>query len=192
MPKITTPLHIHQMSSADFERMFPDDSACTQYLIQHRWPDGVKCPRCGNTKVHEHTKPFHWQCYACSPGNVGYRFSALVGTIFENTNKPLRVWFRVIHLMLTSKKGMSALQICRFMGFGSYKTAWYMCHRIRVALAAGDFQSWAGLSKWMKHLSAASRGTSTTTAAARERAGLDRAKRLWLARSAARVTWWLA
>ncbi len=65
---------------------------------------------------------------------MGYRFSHLAGTIFENTNKPLRDWYRVIHLMLTSKKGMSALQIMRFMGFGSYKTAWMMCHKVRVAL----------------------------------------------------------
>ena len=64
-----------------------------------------------------------------------YRFSDIAGTIFENTNKDLREWFRVIHLMLTSKKGISALQVQRMMGFGSYKTAWYMCHRIRAALA---------------------------------------------------------
>ncbi|MEA2758087.1 MAG: hypothetical protein QOH65_700, partial [Methylobacteriaceae bacterium] len=56
------------------------------------------------------------------------------GTIFENTNKPLRDWYRVIHLMLVSKKGMSARQLWRYMGFGSLKTAWYMCHRVRVAL----------------------------------------------------------
>src|SRR5205823_14297580 len=75
---------------------------------------------------------WHWQCHQCAPD--GYRFSLLVGTIFENTNKPLRDWFRVVHLMLTSKKGMSALQIMRYMGFGSYKTAWGMCHKVRVAL----------------------------------------------------------
>lgn len=65
---------------------------------------------------------------------MGYRFSHLTGTIFENTNKPLKDWFRVAHLMLVSKKGMSALQIYRYMGFGSYKTAWLMCHKIRTAL----------------------------------------------------------
>ena len=78
---------------------------------------------------------WHWQCEQCAPGgSTGYRFSIIAGTIFENTNKPLRDWFRVAHLMLTSKKGISALQIQRVMGFGSYKTAWYMCHRIRAAL----------------------------------------------------------
>jgi hypothetical protein len=89
------------------------------------------------------TMPFRWQCYSCSPS--GYRFSPLVGTIFENTNKPLRQWFRVIHLMLTSKKGMSALQIFRLMGFGSYSTAWYMCHRVRAGLAQEDFRKLMGI-----------------------------------------------
>jgi transposase-like protein len=76
---------------------------------------------------------WRWQCYTCAP-ETSYRFSHLTGTIFENTNKPLKDWFRVIHLMLVSKKGMSALQIFRYMGFGSYKTAWLMCHKVRVAL----------------------------------------------------------
>ena len=63
---------------------------------------------------------------------------ALAGTIFENTKKPLRDWFRVAHLMLSSKKGMSALQIQRMMGFGSYETAHSMCHKIRAALIAPE------------------------------------------------------
>ena len=69
----------------------------------------------------------------------------LVGTIFENTNKPLRDWFKVIHLMLTSKKGMSALQIMRYMGFGSYKTALYMCNRIRAGLSEHKPDKLAGV-----------------------------------------------
>jgi hypothetical protein len=68
-----------------------------------------------------------------------------VGTIFENTNKPLRQWFRVIHLMLTSKKGISALQVQRMMGFGSYSTAWSMCHRIRAGMADEQFQKLMGI-----------------------------------------------
>lgn len=135
---------IHQMSVAQFEKAFPDEDACCAYLVSMRWPDGVKCPRCQSEKVTElKANAWHWQCYACAVSS--YRFSHITGTIFENTNKPLKDWFRVAHLMLTSKKGMSALQICRFMGFGSYKTAWYMCHRIRVALAAGDIQKLGGI-----------------------------------------------
>jgi hypothetical protein len=130
------PRPIHQLTARDFERMFPDEDACKAYLKARRWPEGVHCPRCGNPAVYDlPSRSWHWQCTQCAPGgSTGYRFSIIAGTIFENTNKPLRDWFRVAHLMLTSKKGMSALQIFRFMGFGSYKTAWGMCHKIRVAL----------------------------------------------------------
>ncbi len=137
-------LQIHQLTIAQFERQFPDETACKSYLQANRWPEGVKCPRCGNANVHEHAKPFHWNCYQCSPDSVGYRFSVLVGTIFENTNKPLCDWFRVMHMMLTSKKGISALQIYRVMGFGSYNTAHLMCSKIRVALGNVEFRKMVG------------------------------------------------
>jgi transposase-like protein len=137
MARTKRPKPVHQLTSAQFDAMFPegDEGACRAYLIARRWPNGVNCPRCGNVEVYTLESGHHWQCTACAPGgSTGYRFSHLVGTIFENTNKPLRDWFKVTHLMLVSKKGMSALQIMRFMGFGSYKTAWLMCHKVRVAL----------------------------------------------------------
>jgi IS1 family transposase/ribosomal protein L37AE/L43A len=137
------PRPVHQMTIAQFEKAFPDEEACRAYLIARRWPNGVKCPRCGNTKVYPLASGFHWQCEVCAAD--GYRFSGIAGTIFENTNKPLRDWYRVTHTMLTSKKGVSALQIMRTMGFGSYKTAWYMCHRIRVALAEQDMDKLGGI-----------------------------------------------
>jgi hypothetical protein len=136
---------IHQMTIRDFEAMFPDDDACKLYLAEHRWPEYVICPRCGNPEIKPHARAFHWVCYACGTAGDGYRFSVLVDTIFENTNKPMRDWFRVIHLVLTSKKGISALQVMRYMGFGSYKTAWYMCHRIRAGLANEDFRKLMGI-----------------------------------------------
>jgi transposase-like protein len=127
------PKPVPQMTAAQFEAAFPDEEACKAYLVARRWPDGVHCPRCGNPKVYDlKSRRWHWQCEQCATD--GYRFSHIAGTIFENTNKPLRDWFRVAHLMLASKKGMSALQIMRYMGFGSYKTAWGMCHKIRTAL----------------------------------------------------------
>lgn len=135
-------LHIHQMTVKDFDRQFPNEDACRSYLHRNRWPEEVRCPRCGHDKVYELAKEWHYQCHQCAEN--GYRFSVLVGTIFENTNMPLRDWFRVIHLMLTSKKGMSALQIFRFMGFGSYKTAWLMCHKVRVALGSVEFRKLIG------------------------------------------------
>lgn len=136
---------IHQMTLAEWEKTFPDDEACCKYLVAHRWPDGVRCPRCGSDRVYDlKTRKWHWECPDCREGGA-YRFSHLVGTVFENTNKPLRQWFRVIHLMLTSKKGISALQVHRMMGFGSYETAWSMCHRVRAGLAKKDFRQLMGI-----------------------------------------------
>src|ERR1700724_3461329 len=128
------PRPLQQLARAQFEAMFPDEEACCAYLVKRRWPDGVACPRCGAVDPHKlPNRPWSWQCYQCAP-ETSYRFSHIAGTIFENTNKSLREWFRVIHLMLTSKKGISARQIHRYMGFGSYKTAWLMCHKVRTAL----------------------------------------------------------
>jgi hypothetical protein len=134
MPAVKRPKAVHQMTSAQFDAMFPvgDEDACIRYLVARRWPNGVKCPRCGNGKCYALASGHHWQCEMCAKD--GYRFSHLAGTIFENTNKPLRDWFKITHLMLTSKKGMSARQLGRYMGFGSVKTAWLMAHKIRTAL----------------------------------------------------------
>src|SRR5271154_15592 len=129
------PKPVHQMTEREFEERFPlgDEEATHAYLKARRWPQGVHCPRCGNPKVYDlPSRKWHWQCEQCAKD--GYRFSIIAGTIFENTNKPLRDWFKVTHLMLTSKKGISARQLWRYMGFGSLKTAWYMAHRIRAAL----------------------------------------------------------
>jgi hypothetical protein len=127
------PKAVHQLTIPQFEAMFPDEDACKAYLVARRWPEGVRCPRCGNPAVYDlPSRKWHWQCEKCAPD--GYRFSHIAGTIFENTNKGLREWFRVVHMMLTAKKGVSALQVKRVMGFGSYETAWSMCHKIRTAL----------------------------------------------------------
>jgi hypothetical protein len=155
------------MTIAQFEVAFPDEEACKVYLQARRWPDGVRCPRCNNAKVFPvRSMPFKWQCYKCSLA-TGYRFSVIAGTIFENTNKPLCQWFRVVHLMLTSKKGMPALQIQRMMGFGSYETAHSMCHKIRAALVEPETklggiveidETWVGGKDYNKHWDKRSHG----------------------------------
>ena len=90
---------IQQMPVPQWEKAFPDEDACRDYLTARRWPCGeVSCPRCGNKAVYHLARDHHWQCHACA--SDGYRFSVIAGTIFENTNKPLRDWFRVIHKML--------------------------------------------------------------------------------------------
>jgi len=135
---------VKQMTLAEFDKLFPGEEACWQYLYDRRWAaKGVHCPRCGNSEVYAlPSRAWHWQCQKCAP--QGYRFSLLVGTIFENTNLPLKTWFRVMLLMLTSKKGMSALQIHRLIGTGSYRTAWYMCNRIRAGLSDPNFRKLTG------------------------------------------------
>ena len=140
------PKAVHQLTSAQFDAMFPegDEDACKAYLKARRWPNGVRCPRCGNPKVYDlKSRKWHWQCERCAPD--GYRFSIIAGTVFENTNKPLRDWYKVTHLVLTSKKGISARQLWRYMGFGSLKTAWYMAHRVRAALVEQNADKLGGI-----------------------------------------------
>src|SRR5208283_5357134 len=144
MARRKQPKPVHQLTAAQFDALFKTEEKCISYLVARRWPQGVVCPRCGNPEPTElKGNSWHWQCYQCAQ-DTSYRFSHLTGTIFENTNKPLKDWFRVAHLMLVSKKGMSALQIYRYMGFGSYKTAWLMCHKIRTAMVE-DIGQLAGI-----------------------------------------------
>jgi transposase-like protein len=133
-----------QMTVDQFDDLFLTDEACKSYLQARRWPHGVSCPRCGNASVYElHARPFHWLCRGCN--EQGYRFSVTVETIFEDTKVGLRDWFKVIYMMLTSKNGIAALEVQRVMGFGSYKTAHYMCHRIRAALVDPEFRKLMGI-----------------------------------------------
>ncbi len=130
-----------------FDAQFPTEDSCKVYLAGRRWPTGVTCPKCGNQNVYAlPSKPFYFVCKANTPKHQKvYRFSLYVGTIFENTNYPLRTWFQVLFLMLSSKKGMSALQIHRMIGTGSYQTAWYISHRLRAGLADPDFRKLVGV-----------------------------------------------
>lgn len=107
---------------------FGDEDTCREYLEKLRWPNGPACPRCGDCSVSEITTRDQFDCNGCR-----YRFSVTSGTIFDNTKLPLRKWFVAIYLMIESKKGISANQMKRTLGV-SYKTAWYLCHRIREAM----------------------------------------------------------
>jgi transposase-like protein len=122
---------------------FPTNESCKQFLLERRWPEGIiRCPRCGNEKAYVlKSRPFHWLCKPCK----NYRFSVISGTIFENTKYPLKTWFDVLWQMLNSKKGLSALQIQRQIGSGAYKTAWYMCHRLRASMKDPEFKQLMGV-----------------------------------------------
>lgn len=162
-----------QMTQRDLLTKYGTEDQCYAALIAERWPDGIRCPRCENPKVYKLAKAYRWLCKnpecgaeSREPGkkNKGYRFSPLVGTVFENTNVPLVTWFQVIYWVTQSKKGMSARQIQRMIGKqqltkgkprgtakykdepeGDYKTAWYMCHRIRAAMQSEEFNKLAGV-----------------------------------------------
>src|SRR5216684_7904060 len=133
------------LTLAQVLQMYGEENACKALLRDQRWPDGVRCPRCDNKNVYTlRTRPFHWVCKICG-GRNGYRFSVITKTIFENTNYPLATWFEVIYLMGQNKKGISALQIHRQIGSGDYRTAWYMCHRIRAAMKDKDITKLLGV-----------------------------------------------
>src|SRR6202163_269774 len=117
------------LSLREIHQKYDTQEACMALLVEMRWPDGVACPRCGNQKIFRiPRRNWTWVCKSgkesvnedtglvsvCHKKN-GYRFSALVGTVFENTNYPLPIWFEVIYLICQSKKGMSAMQVQRML-----------------------------------------------------------------------------
>ena len=107
---------------------FQTDEQCREALENVRWPSGIHCTRCGCVEVLELEKHNRWECRGC-----GYQFSVMSGTIMHDSHLPLRKWFIAVYLMCESKKGISANQMKRTLGI-SYKTAWYLCHRIRQAM----------------------------------------------------------
>jgi transposase-like protein len=111
---------------------FHDEAAAYAKLESILWPNGPYCPRCGSfdriTKV-KGGRMGLWRCGPCKR-----QFRVTVGTVFESAHVPLNLWFQAMHLLCTSKKGMSSHQIHRVLGV-TYKTAWFMTHRIREAMA---------------------------------------------------------
>ena len=113
---------------------FATDVAAREFLESVRWPDGPVCAHCGETKnVTRLEGKSHraglFQCNACKE-----QFTVTVGTIFEKSKIPLRKWLAAWYMLCSSKKGVSAIQIQRMLSIGSYRTAWFMMHRIRYAL----------------------------------------------------------
>lgn len=114
-----------------FEK-FGNDEKCRIYLEKLRWPNGVRCVRCESEKISRIYKRNQFHCDSCK-----YQFSATAGTIFHDSHLPLMKWFAAIYLLSESKKGMSANQLKRTLKV-AYKTAWYLCHRIREAVKEAD------------------------------------------------------
>ena len=108
---------------------FDTDTECREALEQLRWPDGVRCLRCDSNKISRIRTRRQYDCDSCR-----YRFSVTTGTVFHNSHLPLQKWFLAVLLMAEAKKGLSANQMKRMLGV-AHKTGWYLCHRIRHAMA---------------------------------------------------------
>ena len=109
--------------------MFSTDAKCRELLTRLRFPEGPRCLRCKGPVTLLETEKHLFYCKDCD-----YQFSVTAGTIFNDSHLPLDKWFVATLLMCEAKKGISACQIQRTLGIGSYKTAWYLCHRIRAAM----------------------------------------------------------
>src|SRR5665213_1773346 len=114
---------------------FTDAAAARKHLEALLWADGRPCPHCGvmdeSTALKgKSTRPGVYWCNACQKP-----FSVTVGTVYERSHIPLHKWLLATQLLTSSKKGMSAHQLMRMLGLGSYRTAWFMAHRIRAAMA---------------------------------------------------------
>src|SRR5436189_2398301 len=125
-----------------YDEKFQDPFVAADYLESIRWPDGPVCPHCGESE----RKPYLlksktrklWKCAACRK-----QYTVTVGTIFEGSHIPLHKWLLAFYLLCSSKKGMSAHQLHRMLGV-TYKTAWFMFHRIREAMRDPAFQERLG------------------------------------------------
>ncbi len=122
----------------DFDHEFPNDDACLAWILNHRYPNGVTCTKCG--KVTKHHKVTGRKVYECD--NCGTQVSPTANTIFHKSDTPLKVWFQVMYRMASTRCGISAKQIQRETGV-TYKTAWRMFKQIRTLLAS-DFPQLTG------------------------------------------------
>ncbi len=128
------------MNLIDVTKQFPTDEECLKYIEQMRWPDGVvRCPVCGNDRISRitrksQTKNVRKSLYQCLEPTCKQQFSATSGTIFNDSHLPLHKWFMALAIVVDAKKSISANQLKEHLGIGSYRTAWYMAHRIRKAM----------------------------------------------------------
>lgn len=121
-------------SVVDLLKKFPNEKSCRAYLEHLRWGDSPCCPFCGSTDSYKFPSESRYRCRDCKQ-----KYSATVGTIFENTKIPLRKWFVAIYLLSAHKKGISSLQLSRDLGV-TQKTAWFILHRVREMLKDNDPQ----------------------------------------------------
>ena len=113
-----------------FQRQFPNDDACSAYLVSMRWPEGFRCPNCEHDQAWRlQTKAWTFECRRCHR-----QTSARAGTLMHGSKLPLQVWFWAAYLMATHSNGISARQLQGQLGLGSYKSAWLLCAKLRHAM----------------------------------------------------------
>jgi hypothetical protein len=139
------------MNLIDVSNNLKTEDQCLDFIEKVRWPDGkIRCVRCGNDKVSRITRKVdesksrkekkqnkRTRLYACLEPTCKHRFTPTVGTLFHDSHLPLSKWFAAVALIVHAKKGISAMQVQRHLGV-NYRTAWYMGHRIRKAMASGE------------------------------------------------------
>lgn len=122
---------------------FHDEDAAREHIESSRWPDGVTCPHCGSLKVRRMEGKTQAGMFLCN--DCRDKFTCRTGTVMERSHIQLHKWLLAIHLMASSKKGISAHQLMRNLGLGSYRTAWFLCHRIREAMTDDSHKADGGL-----------------------------------------------
>jgi transposase-like protein len=128
-------------SLPEFEARFPDEAACARWLLARRWPDGFRCPACGHDQAWELGRErLTLQCAACER-----QVSVTAGTVLHGSHLPLRTWFLAAWLMATHTNGISARQLGRQLGLGSYKSAWLLVRKLRRAMVDPGREPLAGL-----------------------------------------------
>ena len=141
----------------DAVKFFADPDNCREYLVARRWPNGVACPVCGSKAVYFDTSRNGWECKTRHPKR---KFSLKTGTIFEDSPLGLDKWLPAVWLIANCKNGISSYEIHRAIGV-TQKTAWFMLHRIRLAMQDEDGGKLAAKSKSTRRSSAARRATCT-------------------------------
>jgi transposase-like protein len=116
-------------SLAEFQDRFASEADCHRYLVACRWPDGFRCPRCGEPEAYELAGRELLQCRSCR-----HQTSVTAGTVLDRTRVPLRLWFAAAYLVTTHTPGFSAVQLQRLLGLARYETAWTMLHKLRRAM----------------------------------------------------------
>lgn len=132
-----------ELTLIEIARRYSTDEAAREYFEKLRWPNGPVCPHCGNCdqeRIYKVTpnkgKKVRAGLYKCAECREG--FTVTIGTVMEDTHLPLHKWLMAFYMMCASKTQVSALQLQRQLEIGSYRSAWFMCHRIRYALKDGE------------------------------------------------------